>query len=243
MSVVTLEVELYRIVFVRHGESQYNVLKKFAGWLDCDLTADGIMQARKAGRLLKDSGYSFDVAYTSKLKRANETLRHLLDEMNLDSTSIFQSWRLNERHYGALDDLTREEAELKFGKEILRQCRENFRCSPPILVGGKNDHFGGQYSMPNSESMFDVTARCLLYWNSVIIPAMTAGKSVLVVTHGELLRLLTGSLLEMDEEDIILTPVLPNASPLVFDLREDFSVSNHFFLSEIGDPSAAVDIK
>ena len=237
---------MYRIVFVRHGESEYNVLKKFAGWLDCDLTADGIMQARKAGKLLQENGYSFDIAYTSLLKRANETLHYLLKEMDLDDIAIFQSWRLNERHYGAFDDLTREEAELKFGAEILRQCREDFRCCPPVSIDRKRPYFSGLswgIELPESESLFDVTTRCLLYWNNVIVPALAAGKRVLVVAHGELLRQLTGYLLRKNEDDIFRTPVVQNATPWIFDLERDFSVSRNFLITDVRDPSTAVEIR
>lgn len=226
---------MYRIVFVRHGESQYNILKKYAGWLDCDLTMDGIEQAWKAGILLKEKGFSFDMAYTSLLKRANETLRYLLEEMGQDDIAVFRSWRLNERHYGAFDDLTREEVELKFGEAILRECKENFYSCPPVSENIRNYQFGGQVGdilLPKSESMDNVTTRCLLYWNSVIAPTLAADKTVLVVAHGELLRLLTGYLLEMGEEEIIRTPVIPNAAPVVFDLRDDFSVAGHYLVTE-----------
>jgi len=236
---------LHRVVFVRHGESQYNVLKKFAGWLDCDLTSNGIRQAREAGRMLQDQGYSFDVAYSSALKRAKDTRYFLLDEMGLGDIPAYQSWELNERHYGAFDDLTREEAELQFGKETMRLCRENFRFCPPVSTTSETLYFGEQPTerpVPKSESMSDATERCLEYWSNAIAPALGAGRRVLVVAHGEILRLLTGRLLEMSEDEIVRAPVVANATPLVFDFGDDFTVADHYCLSQSNELSRVPNV-
>ena len=230
---------MHRVVFLRHGESQYNVLKRFAGWLDCDLNLDGIRQAKRAGQMLLDLGYSFDVAYSSALKRAISTLQCVLDEMSLNSISVNQSWRLNERHFGALDDLTNEEAELRFGQETLRLCREDFRFYPPISGRGQVPYFCEKppvNMIPKSESMYDATSRCLVYWQHVIINSVRTGKCALVVAHGDILRLLTGYLLGMKEDEIIHLPVIANAIPLVFDFDNDFRVSAHYYLEEIKNP-------
>ncbi len=226
---------MHRVVFIRHGESEYNVLKKCAGWLDCRLTFNGILQARGAGQMLRSRGYAFDAAFSSVLKRAVDTRCLLLDEMGLSDIETHQSWRLNERHYGGLDDLTRDEAELKYGEETFRLCREDFGFRPPLATGKHVDCFGGGLAdepFPNSESMNDVTARCVDYWQNVIVPVVSSGKRAIVVAHGEILRLLMGHLLEASEEEIVCTPVLPNARPCIFDFRDDFSVSAHYLLGD-----------
>ena len=228
---------MHTVVFVRHGESEYNALKKCAGWLDCRLTSKGIAQARKAGQALLDQGYTFDVAYSSTLKRAVDTRRFLLEEMGLTGISTPQSWRLNERHYGGLDDLTREEAELKFGLETLRLCRQDFEFRPPSADKESSQRFGIDLlgsSLPKSESMNDAVGRSLDYWHNVIVPVVASRAAVLVVAHGELLRLLTGFLLQMGEQDIVRSPVLPNATPLVFEFNDDFTVSTRYFLPGFG---------
>lgn len=214
---------------MRHGESQYNVLRKFAGWLDCELTADGIAQARQAGRILLEQGHSFDVAYSSELVRAADTLRHALEAMGLHDIPVRRSWKLNERHFGALDDLTREEAELEFGQETVQRCQEDFRFYPPVSTAAR-------LSAPRTdeavigESMHDAMTRCLAYWNDVIAPAVSDGKRALVVTHGDILRLLTGYLLGMSEQEIIRLPVPDNASPMVFHLDDELAISCHYSL-------------
>ncbi len=201
-------------MFVRHGESEYNVLKKCAGWLDCNLTANGIDQARTAGRLLAGQGYMFDVAFSSELTRAKHTRELILDEMGLSGIHLRQSWRLNERHYGGLDDLTKEEAESLFGQEAVRLCRESFHFRPPPAMDRRDAC--SSVSIPagasvESESMQDATLRCLHYWQNVVVPAATSGKSILVVAHGEILRLLTGYLLHLREEEIVRAPIPSNA--------------------------------
>lgn len=218
---------------MRHGESEYNVLRKFAGWLDCDLTAEGVSQARAAGRVLQEQDYSFDVAYSSELVRATETLRYSLEEMGLDNIPVHRSWRLNERHFGALDDLTGEEAELEFGQETVRRCREDFRFYPPISNGNGAPSSASRVDaavIAGSESMHDTMTRCVGYWHDAIVPEVRTGKRVLTVAHGDVLRLLTGYLLAMSEEEIVRMPVPANATPMVFDLRDDLSVSGYFSL-------------
>ena len=234
---------MHRVVFVRHGESEYNVMKKCAGWLDCRLTPNGVMQARSAGQMLRSRGYGFDVVFSSVLVRAVDTRCLLLDEMGLSGIDTQQSWKLNERHYGGLDDLTREEAELKYGQETLRLCREDFEYRPPLSTRKHVACFGGgpaDDTYPNSESMNDAAARCLDYWQNVIVPVVSSGKRAIVVAHGEILRLLTGHLLEASEEEIVHTPVLPNATPFVFHFRDDFSVSAHYLLADSTELTPAV---
>ncbi len=221
---------MFRIVFVRHGESEYNVLKKCAGWLDCNLTANGMAQARAAGRLLADQGYLFDIAFSSELTRAKHTRELILDEMGLAGIHLRQSWRLNERHYGGLDDMTKEEAECRFGQEAVRLCRESFRFRPPAAADRVDAC--SLVRLPDgsdldSESMRDATVRCLHYWMTVLVPSARSGRSILVVAHGEILRLLMGYLLHMTEEEIVRTPVLPNATPVIFDFDGDLTVITH----------------
>ena len=156
----------------------------------------------------------------------------------MNSIPLHRSWRLNERHYGGFDDPTRDEAELKFGAETLRHCREDFRFCPPVATTGNGRHTVNTTGtvLPRSESMHDATTRCLIYWEHVLVPQVEAGQDVLVVAHGELLRLLTGHLLGMTEDEIIGMPVFPNAVPLVLELRDDFSVSSHHFLEQVKEP-------
>jgi 2,3-bisphosphoglycerate-dependent phosphoglycerate mutase len=229
---------------MRHGESQYNVLKKFAGWLDCELTDEGMAQARRAGRILRSHGYAFDLAYSSMLKRAANTLRIVLDEMDMFSVPCQRSWRLNERHYGGFDGLTLEEAQATFGQETIRLCRENFEFRPPV---SKETHLGStnrtsQTSIvPECESMRDASERCQAFWSDVIKPEVSTGSRVLVVAHGEILRLLTGRLIGMSESEIVRAPVIPNATPWVFELGDDLQVCNHRLLTEVKTATSAVD--
>jgi len=229
---------LHRVVIMRHGESRYNVLNRYAGWLDCDLTPEGVAQARRAGQVLREREYSFDLAHTSMLKRAVETLGYALAEMGMNDIPVRRSWQLNERHFGALDDLTRAEAEARFGQETLRQCREDFRFPPPGSTL-KDTAYSGELPpggvMPASESMHDATMRCLAYWQDVILPEVSTGKRALVVAHGDILRLLTGCLLGKTEDEIIHASVLPNATPMVFELGEDLRVIGHIPLNEVRD--------
>ncbi len=220
---------------MRHGESEYNVLKKCAGWLDCNLTANGIAQARAAGRLLAEQGFLFDVAFSSELTRAKHTRELILDEMGLTGIPLRQSWRLNERHYGGLDDLTTEEAQCRFGQETVRLCREDFAFRPPSSSSGVSVECLPPATPPDPESMRDATARCAWYWHGVVVPAVERGARALVVAHGDILRLLCGQLFEMTEDAIVHSPVAPNAAPFILEFNDDFGVAEHYYLSQIDD--------
>jgi 2,3-bisphosphoglycerate-dependent phosphoglycerate mutase len=223
------------VVFMRHGESHYDVMKRFAGWVDCGLTDLGIAQARRGGAELRARGYSFDSAFSSALVRASETMRFALDQMGLQDIPRRRSWMLNERHYGGLDGLTADEVETVFGKEILRMSREDFNFSPPKKPHTDNNSGCGSTartadSMPQCESMREASQRCWRFWTEGIMPAVVSGNRVLVVAHGEILRLLTGRILGASENAIARTPVIPNATPWVFHFGRDFSVQGHELL-------------
>jgi 2,3-bisphosphoglycerate-dependent phosphoglycerate mutase len=161
-------------------------------------------------------------------------MHYLLDEMGLNRITTFRSWLLNERHFGGLDDLTREEAESRFGQETLRLCREDFRFRPPQSTGKETFYSGGRPPngvVPRSESMSDATIRALACWRNVIVPVASTGMTPLVVSHGEILRLLTGHLLGMSEDEIVHTPVFPNATPMVIEFNDDFRVLSHYSLA------------
>jgi 2,3-bisphosphoglycerate-dependent phosphoglycerate mutase len=220
---------MHTVVFMRHGESQFNVVKRFAGWVDCGLTDLGIAQARRGGTELRDRGYSFDSAYSSALLRASETMGFALDQMGLRGIPCRRSWMLNERHYGGLDGLTADEVEVAFGKETLRMSREDFNFSPPKKSHTDNDSSCGSTArtadnMPQCESMREASQRCWQFWTEGIMPAVASGDRVLVVAHGEILRLLTGRILGVGESEIPRAPVIPNATPWVFHFGRDFSV-------------------
>jgi 2,3-bisphosphoglycerate-dependent phosphoglycerate mutase len=226
---------MHTVVFMRHGESQYNVMKRFAGWVDCGLTDRGISEARRGGTELSKRGYSFDLAYSSALLRASETMRFALHQMGLRGIPCRRSWMLNERHYGGLDGLTAEEVELVFGKETLRMSREDFNFSPPkkSYAGhpdSRESTASNVKSMPQCESMHEASLRCWQFWTESIMPAVASGNRVLVVAHGEILRLLTGRLLGVSESQIARSPVIPNATPWVFRFGCDFSVQGHQLL-------------
>ena len=225
------------LVLLRHGESTWNKENRFTGWVDVGLTDRGVQEALRAGRALKERGLSFDVAYTSVLKRAIKTLWIVLDEMDLMWLPVHRSWRLNERHYGALQGLNKAETAERFGIEQVRIWRRSYDISPPAL--SKNDE---QYSakdlryvslkpeeIPLTESLGDVAARLLPYWHGSIAPAVRDGKRVLIVAHGNSLRALVKFLDRISDQKIVEVNV-PTGSPLVYELREDLTPIRSFYL-------------
>ena len=226
------------LVLLRHGESTWNKENRFTGWVDVSLTDRGVQEALRAGRALKERGLSFDVAYTSVLKRAIKTLWIVLEEMDLMWLPVHRSWRLNERHYGALQGLNKAETAERFGIEQVRIWRRSYDISPPAL--SKNDE---QYSakdpryvslkpeeIPLTESLGDVAARLLPYWHGSIAPAVRDGKRVLIVAHGNSLRALVKFLDRISDQKIVEVNV-PTGSPLVYELREDLTPIRSFYLS------------
>ncbi|HNR46958.1 MAG TPA: 2,3-diphosphoglycerate-dependent phosphoglycerate mutase, partial [Anaerolineaceae bacterium] len=187
---------MYKIVLLRHGESDWNRENRFTGWTDVDLSDKGLAEATQAGELLKEAGFTFDVAYTSVLKRAIRTLWIVLDRMDLMWIPVHRSWRLNERHYGALQGLNKAETAEKFGEEQVKLWRRSYDVPPPALTAddprypGKDPRYAdvGPIYLPLSECLKDTVARFLPYWFETIVPAVKTGRKVLIVAHGNSLR-------------------------------------------------------
>jgi 2,3-bisphosphoglycerate-dependent phosphoglycerate mutase len=230
----------YRLVLVRHGESQWNQDNRFTGWVDVDLSEKGRAEAKKAGALIRDEGYLFDLAYTSFLKRAVRTLWIGLEEMNAMYLPVRTSWRLNERHYGALQGLNKTETAEKYGEDQVKIWRRSYDTLPPLL----NDaDFAKQKSeprfrsvdpkeLPRGETLKTTLARLLPYWEKDIVPQMRDGKQVLIVAHGNSLRALIQHLDKMSESEIMELNV-PTGTPLVYELDKNFGVVSKRYL---GDP-------
>ncbi len=231
---------MFKVVLLRHGESIYNQQDRFAGWYDVDLSRRGINQARRAGRLLKEQGYTFDLAYSSLLKRAIRTLWITLDTMDLLWLPKYHSWRLNERHHGAFQGLNRKEAREQFGEEILSQFRRNYDFKPPVLSEAAARPYThdpryqelGQEKIPRSESMRDATGRFLPYWQQVLVPAIQSGKQILIVAHGNILRSLIKHLHDISNEEIVTMHVPANGIPLVYELSADLKVLKYYYLAK-----------
>ncbi|MDR3429487.1 2,3-diphosphoglycerate-dependent phosphoglycerate mutase [Silvimonas sp.] len=217
-----------KLVLVRHGESQWNLENRFTGWIDVDLTEKGAAEARDAGRRLKAAGYTFDIAYTSVLKRAIRTLWHIQDEMDLMWIPVQIDWRLNERHYGALSGLNKAETAAQHGDEQVRIWRRSYDVRPPALEpGDKRDVFGDpRYAgaprdeVPLTECLKDTVFRVLPYWESHISQSLREGKNVLIAAHGNSLRALVKYLENVSDADIMGVEI-PNGAPLIYDFDAD----------------------
>jgi len=226
-----------QLVLIRHGESAWNLENRFTGWADVDLTPKGAEQALAAGQSLKKAGYEFDIAYTSVLRRAIRTLWHIQDAMDLMWIPVVHSWRLNERHYGALTGLNKAETAAKYGDEQVHIWRRSYDVRPPLLEADdernlKND---GRYSklnaadIPLGECLKDNVERVLPLWNESIAPALKANKRVLLVAHGNSIRSLIKYIDEMSDEAIMEVNV-PNGIPLVYELDDNLKPIQHFYL-------------
>jgi 2,3-bisphosphoglycerate-dependent phosphoglycerate mutase len=234
---------MHKLVLIRHGESTWNLENRFTGWTDVDLTPLGLEQAVAAGRLLKAEGWDFDLCYTSVLKRATRTLWHVLDEMDRTWLPVVHSWRLNERHYGALQGLNKAETAKKFGDEQVLVWRRSYDTPPPALE--KDDprweRSDVRYAkvkdedFPRTECLKDTVARVLPFWNESMAPAMRAGKRVLVAAHGNSMRALVKYLDGISDQDIVGLNI-PNGIPLVYELDENLKPIRHYYL---GDAEAA----
>ncbi len=220
-----------KLVLVRHGESEWNLENKFTGWKDVDLSPKGIQEAKEGGKLLKELGFSFDIAYTSYLKRAIKTLNYILEEMDELYIPVKKSWRLNERHYGGLQGLNKAETAKKYGDEQVHIWRRSFDIAPP-LVDKMSEYYPRaekRYSnipddeIPRGESLKDTIARVLPYWHSDISKSIKEGKNVIVAAHGNSLRALIKYLLNISNEDI-LNLNLPTGKPLIFEIDETLNI-------------------
>lgn len=229
-----------RLVLLRHGESVWNRENRFTGWTDVDLTEKGIEEARQAGRALEAAGFGFDVAYTSLQKRAIRTLWLVLDEMDLMWIPVHRSWRLNERHYGALQGLNKAETAAKYGDEQVLKWRRSYD-EPPPPVDESDERYPGndpryrdlvKSNLPRAECLKDTVARVLPYWNKVIAPEIGAGRRVLIAAHGNSLRALV-KYLDKVSDDAIVGLNIPTGMPLVYDLDESLKPLKSEYL---GDP-------
>jgi len=230
---------MYKLVLIRHGESTWNKENRFTGWVDVDLTEQGNREASQAGQLLKEAGYTFDIAYTSVLKRAIRTLWHVQDQMDLMYIPVVHSWRLNERHYGALAGLNKAETAAKYGDEQVLVWRRSYDMPPPALepTDPRASYDDPRYAkvaraeLPLTECLKDTVARVLPIWNESIAPALKGGKKVLIAAHGNSLRALIKYLDGISDSDIVGLNI-PNGVPLVYELDEHLKPIKHYYLGD-----------
>lgn len=238
---------MHKLVLMRHGESQWNLENRFTGWTDVDLTETGREQARKAGELLKNEGYTFDLAYSSVLKRAIRTLWIALDAMDAMYTPVGVNWRLNERHYGALQGLNKAETAAKYGDEQVLVWRRAYAIAPEPLALDDERHprFDSRYAkipadqLPATECLKDTVARVLPFWNESIAPAIRAGRKVLIAAHGNSLRALIKHLDNVSDDDIVNLNI-PTGQPLVYELDDDLRPIRHYYLGDAAEIEAAM---
>jgi 2,3-bisphosphoglycerate-dependent phosphoglycerate mutase len=238
---------MHKLVLMRHGESQWNLENRFTGWTDVDLTDTGREQARKAGELLKKEGYTFDLAYSSVLKRAIRTLWIALDAMDAMYTPVGVNWRLNERHYGALQGLNKAETAAKYGDEQVLIWRRAYAIAPEPLSLDDERHprFDSRYAripadqLPATECLKDTVARVLPFWNESIAPAIRAGRNVLIAAHGNSLRALIKHLDNVSDDDIVNLNI-PTGQPLVYELDDDLRPIRHYYLGDAAEIEAAM---
>lgn len=230
---------MMKLVLVRHGESEWNKLNLFTGWTDVDLSEKGHEEAKNAGKLLKSEGYDFDVCYTSYLKRAIHTLNHILDEMDRVWLPVIKTWKLNERHYGALQGLNKSETAEKYGEEQVKIWRRSFDVKPPALEADDERNPANQeiYSdidpklLPLTESLETTIERAVPYFENVIKPDMKAGKKVIIAAHGNSLRALVKYFDNLSREEI-LDVNIPTGVPLVYEFDDNFKVIKKYYLGD-----------
>jgi 2,3-bisphosphoglycerate-dependent phosphoglycerate mutase len=239
---------MYKVVLVRHGESEWNKLNLFTGWTDVDLSEKGYQEALEGARVLKAEGYTFDIAFTSVLKRALRTLGIILDELDLMWIPIEKSWRLNERHYGALQGLNKAETAEKYGNEKVKVWRRSYDVPPPALdenderYPGKDRRYADmdKKDIPLTESLKLTVDRFLPYWHSTIAPTIKSGKRVIVAAHGNSLRALVKYLDNISDNDIVELNI-PTGVPLVYELDKDLKPIKHYYLGDQDAINAAIN--
>jgi 2,3-bisphosphoglycerate-dependent phosphoglycerate mutase len=239
---------MHRLVLLRHGESDWNRENRFTGWTDVDLSDQGLREAREAGQCLRDEGYRFDIAYTSVLKRAIRTLWIVLDQMDLMWLPVVRDWRLNERHYGALQGLNKAETAREYGEEQVQVWRRSFDTRPPALEPGDGRWPGrdpryaglGPEEIPLAESLKDTIARFLPFWRRVIVPSILTGNTVLIVAHGNSLRALVKRLDGISDEHIVGLNI-PTGMPLVYELDDSLRPLKSFYLGDPDKVAAAME--
>ena len=228
---------MYKLVLIRHGESQWNLDNRFTGWHDVDLTETGINQAKNAGQILKSHGFDFDLTYTSVLKRAIRTLWHVLDEMDRTWLPMVHTWRLNERHYGGLQGLNKTETAAKYGDEQVLVWRRSYSTPPPALEHGDERWEGSDIryaklqpsEIPRTECLEDTVARVLPVWNDSIAPAIKAGKRIVIAAHGNSIRALVKHLDNISDDEIVNLNI-PNGVPLVYELDANLKPIKSYYL-------------
>lgn len=233
-------IKLYKLVLLRHGESTWNREGLFTGWTDVDLSEKGITEAKTSGQVLKEQGYVFDIAYTSVLKRAIRTLWIVMDVMDIMWVPVYRSWRLNERHYGALQGLSKAETAKKHGENQVLIWRRSYDIRPPSLektdkrYPGKDLKYNNlkEEEIPTSECLKDTVARVLPYWKEQIIPTIKSGVRVLISAHGNSLRALVKYLDDVSNEEILKLNI-PTGIPLIYELDDNIKPIKHYYL---GDP-------
>ena len=236
---------MHKLVLLRHGESTWNRENRFTGWKDVDLSERGLVEAAEAGRLLREGGYTFDLAYTSLLKRAIRTLWIALDVLDRMWIPVVKDWRLNERHYGALEGLNKAETAAKHGEAQVKIWRRSYDVPPPPLSPDDPRHpshdprYGrlSPQELPLAESLKDTVARVIPYWLGTIAPSIRAGQQVIIAAHGNSLRALV-KYLDGISESAIVELNIPTGIPLVYELDEDLKPLRHYYL---GDPAAAAE--
>ena len=228
---------MIKLVLVRHGQSKWNLENRFTGWTDVELSEQGIKEAKEAGKVLKEKGYGFDVAYTSVLKRANDTLEYILEELGEQDIPVKKSWRLNERHYGALQGLNKDETKEKYGEEQVLLWRRSTDVRPPELSKDDERYPGNdsKYSelkeneLPTTENLIDTIERVMVYWNSDIVKDLEEGKRVIIAAHGNSLRGLIKYLDNMTDEEIIKLE-LQTGNPICYELDDNLKPIRHYYL-------------
>jgi len=239
---------MHKLVLVRHGESTWNKENRFTGWTDVDLSEKGMEEAKEGGRYLREQGFVFDVAYTSVLKRAIKTLNIILEELDLLWIPVYKSWRLNERHYGALQGLNKAETAAKFGEEQVKIWRRSYDVPPPKLEKTDPRYPGNdprykklsEAELPLTECLKDTVERFLPYWHETIAPAIKAGERVLIAAHGNSLRALVKYLDNISDADIINLNI-PTGMPLVYELDENLKPLKSYYLGDPEKVKAAMD--
>jgi 2,3-bisphosphoglycerate-dependent phosphoglycerate mutase len=239
---------MHKIVLVRHGESDWNKQNRFTGWTDVDLSEKGRAEALEGGRILRQEGFTFDVAYTSVLKRAIRTLWIVLDEMDLMWIPVHRSWRLNERHYGALQGLNKSETAAKFGEEQVKIWRRAYAISPPPLEKSDERWPGhdprykdlAESELPLTECLKDTVERFLPHWHETIAPAVKSGKKVIIAAHGNSLRALVKYLDNVSDGEIVGMNI-PTGIPLVYELDDNLKPIKHYYLGDQEKIKAAME--
>ena len=224
-----------KLVLVRHGQSKWNLENKFTGWTDVELSEKGIEEAKEAGKVLKELGYSFDIAFTSVLKRANDTLYYILDELNENNIPIKYNYKLNERHYGALQGLNKKETALKYGDEQVHIWRRSADVRPPSLTKddprypGNDPKYRDITNIPLTENLIDTIERVVEYWKSDIEPEIKNDKKVIIVAHGNSLRGLIKYLDNLSNEEVVSLEI-ETGNPIVYELDDDLKPIKHYYL-------------